>query len=89
MPAKKFHLPLDRDFPTQPTKAVCKRCHMVLQDFEPCSAQGEFFHPKEAPDGKPSWCQNAGKTFTTRDLEIQPFLRKRVRRAHKRMGIRP
>lgn len=70
-------------------KAVCRRCHVVMQDAEPLCSSGEFYHPPLDKEGKPHWCRNAGITFTTRDLEIVPFLPKARRRALKRMGIRP
>jgi hypothetical protein len=86
-------LPNTRDFPNADSdwhrKAVCKKCHVPMSDFEPMSPHGEYYHPKEDKNGKPHTCPNAGMTFTDRDKAIEPFLRKSVRRAHKRMGIRP
>lgn len=85
-----------RDFPDeigkfgQPTrKAVCRRCHCVIQDFEPCSPHGEFRHPASDKDGNPHWCPNAGIEFTTRNFELVPFMPKSRRRFLKRAGIRP
>lgn len=80
-----------RDFPNSKyngRKAVCKRCHCVMVDFETSCSTGEFFHPREDKEGKPHWCKNAGLYFTTADLELEPFLRKRDRRRQKRLGIK-
>jgi hypothetical protein len=82
-----------RDFPDVDDlyhrKAVCKRCHCVLNDCEPSTPHGEYYHPRENKEGKPHSCPNAGQMFTGRDLEIEPFLPKKRRRALKRLGIRP
>lgn len=81
-----------RDFPDSSIygdrKAVCKRCHCVINDIEPCINTGEFWHPRYDKDGKVHWCKNAGKVFHTTDLELEPFLRKRDRRRQKRLGIK-
>ena len=69
-------------------KAVCKRCHHVMDDGEPFSKNGEFYHKPNFADGKPNHCQNAGKTFHVNDNEIEPFMRKGVRRALKRLQKR-
>jgi hypothetical protein len=65
-------------------KVVCKRCHMVMNDFEPCSPKGEFSHPSGERGGRPIKCKNAGKTFVGGDAEIVPFVRKALRRTIKR-----
>jgi transcription initiation factor TFIIIB Brf1 subunit/transcription initiation factor TFIIB len=44
-------------------RAVCKRCGMVMDDREPMSNIGEFFHKTEHKDGTKSRCANAGITF--------------------------
>jgi hypothetical protein len=63
-------------------KAVCRRCKCVLNDCEPATAEGEFWHPDTGK--KAGKCQNRGKRFGTSDPEIEPFLRKRERRRLKR-----
>lgn len=70
-------------------KAVCTRCHVVMDDFEPMSPNGEYRHPTLDKDLKPYRCTNAGKDFTQRDSEIEPFIRKGQRRRNKRNGVRP
>lgn len=70
------------------SKAVCVRCHAVMPDHEPMSPSGEFFHPKIDKDGKKYKCANAGRCFTLRDGEIEPFMRKGMRRRNKRNGVR-
>jgi len=81
-----------RDFPNIDEyghrKAVCCRCHCVMMDIEPMSPHGEYWHPTLNKKGKPHSCVNAGKSFTDRNTEVEPFLRKGRRRALKRMGIR-
>jgi hypothetical protein len=70
----------DRDFDGPDIwrrKAVCKRCHSILHDCEPCDRRGEFWHIGNK-------CKNSGKRFSTDDIEIEPFVRKRERRAEKR-----
>jgi len=84
----------DRDFPYDNNdiwhrKAVCKRCHCVLNDCEPSTFHGEFWHPSKDKEGKPHWCKNAGKRFSTQDIELEPFLKKSIRRYNKRNNIRP
>lgn len=78
-----------RDFPyckddPWKRKAVCKRCHCVLNDCDPFSKNGEFWHPKEDKEGKPHWCKNAGLCFNVQSLDLEPFLKKKVRRYNKR-----
>jgi hypothetical protein len=85
---------LERDFPAidrydHYRKAVCKRCKCVLNDCEPCSPNGEFWHSGTDKDGKPHWCPNAGNRFSTRDMELIPFMPKSRRRQLKRLEIRP
>ncbi len=70
-------------------RAVCRKCHVVMRDFEPASPNGEFHHPRDDKKGRPHWCPNAGLPFTQRDPEIEPYLRKGVRRRYTRLGIRP
>jgi hypothetical protein len=56
-----------------------------MRDIEPFSSRGEFYHPSGVDkNGRPYKCKNAGKTFTTGDTEIVPYVRKGVRRAIKR-----
>ena len=64
-------------------KAVCKRCKVVILDGEPSEYGGDFYHPV-FQKGRASKCPNQGKTFTTEDKEIEPFVRKSVRRHLKR-----
>jgi len=82
-----------RDFPDSSPwgdrRAVCKRCHVAMNDIEPMSPNGEFWHPARDKGGKPYSCKNAGHVFTIKDLEIEPFLRKAARRRNKRLGLRP
>ena len=75
-----------RAFIEREEKAVCKRCHMVMDDCEPFSPSPEFVHKTVHRDGSKSKCVNAGKTLflDTDSKEIEPFMRKRVRRAFKR-----
>ena len=79
-----------RDFPDLDVmghrKAVCKRCHCVMNDIESSTTNGEYWHPSRDKDGKPWRCINAGLKFTQADLEIQPFVRKAVRRRNHRNG---
>lgn len=65
-------------------KAVCRSCKKVMDDYEPGSSRGEFFHKDTHRDGTKSTCANAGKTFVEGDKEIEPFMRKRERRITKR-----
>jgi hypothetical protein len=69
-------------------KAVCKRCHCVMRDCEPMQFGGCFYHPTLDKEGKLHWCKNAGKSLDTSSLELEPFLRKRDRRRHKRIGLK-
>lgn len=84
---------LGRDFPSMDDlgnrKAVCTRCHVPMQDIEPASAHGEFWHPTKNKEGKPHPCKNEGKRFSTLSPEIEPFLRKAARRRNHRNGVRP
>jgi len=72
--------------PDRGERAVCRRCGMVMDDCEPMGAT-EFWHKKKHADGMPSKCKNAGKPFYPGDSEIEPFMRKRVRRATKRRRV--
>jgi hypothetical protein len=84
---------MPRDFPdvdnTGHRKAVCKRCHCVMSDCESMTQNGEYHHPTTNKEGKPHTCVNSGLTFSQRDLEIEPFIRKSVRVRHKRNKVRP
>ena len=68
-------------------KAVCKRCHCVMNDCEPMDFGGCFYHPDKDKKGKPHKCRNSGRQFNTSDAELEPFLRKGERRLRKRNGI--
>ncbi len=65
-------------------KQVCKKCHTVIDDCEPMTPRGEFFHQGNFGDGTSNPCPNASRYFREGDPEIEPFLRKRARRAIKR-----
>jgi hypothetical protein len=65
-------------------KAVCKTCHTVMDDFEPNSRRGEFYHKPNFKDGTKNKCVNAGTTFVEGDKEIEPFMRKKERRLQQR-----
>jgi hypothetical protein len=69
-------------------KAVCKRCHCVMDDRETSTRTGEFCHPGTDKEGKMHWCPNANKVLTISDSDIEPFLRKRDRRRYKRLGVK-
>jgi hypothetical protein len=66
---------------------------MVMDDCEPFGPRPEFFHKKQHKDGTASKCANAGGTFFVKMIkgqemwpsEIEPFMRKRTRRAAKRV----
>lgn len=66
-------------------KRVCCRCGKIMTDAEPMVQRGEFYHDRRT---KP--CPNDGKTFYVDDetKETSEFVRKRVRRAAKRLGRR-
>ena len=68
-------------------KAVCRRCNAIMKDSEPCSREGEFYHP-QFDKGKAAQCPNQGNTFTASDREAVPFVRKATRRHLKRQGQR-
>ena len=74
--------PEDRDFSIDEyhRKAVCKRCHCIMQDAEPLIGGGEYYHPNLDKNGKLHWCKNAGKRLSHSDKEIVPFVRKRDRK---------
>jgi hypothetical protein len=76
--------------PNRRRRAVCRRCHMVMDDCEPMARDGEFNHAAVHRDGTKSRCPNAGQAFylDRHAKEIEPFEPKRVRRAAKRAGIR-
>lgn len=76
---------MDRDF----EKGVCRRCGCVMRDCEPCSPRGEFYHPRLDRNLKPHACPNAGKTLHLDDVkELAEFVRKRVRRRAKGLGVK-
>jgi len=79
---------VDRNARHPDLRAVCKRCHMVMDDCEPFVDGGEFFHKTRHSDGTASKCPNAGKTFFLDSKEVEPFTRKRTRRAERRAGAR-
>lgn len=64
-------------------RVVCKTCHVVIDDCEPFG-QSEYVHPTVDRMGAPRLCKNAGKSFSDDSPEVEPFMRKRVRRAGKR-----
>lgn len=79
-------------------RLVCKRCHAVMNDYEPSCRTGEFYHAttwSRDKKGKavkvpiPNSCKNAGKVFTLGDLgpEVELFVRKKARRSDKRQGF--
>lgn len=80
-----------QNFPDQDSfghrKAVCRRCKIVINDSEPATTYGEFYHPVTT-EGKSSQCPNQGQTFGVNEREIEPFLRKRERRRLKRENQR-
>jgi hypothetical protein len=57
-----------------------------MDDCEPFGVT-EFFHERTFKDGTTNTCRNAGKSFFEEDLdrgtEVEPFMRKRTRRATK------
>ncbi len=65
-----------------------------MDDSEPMSKNGEFWHPRLLKDQvTPRTCANVGKAFYLDELgdpekrkEIEPFMRKAVRRKAKRAG---
>jgi len=80
-----------RDFPEDRwgrRKAVCKQCGCIMTDFESSIEEGEYRHPRYTKDLKKHPCRNAGRSFDSQDTEIEPFMRKAVRRRLKRLGIR-
>lgn len=76
----KYHSPVD---PDRTRFAICRRCRCRMVDCETSIAEGEFWHFGGDPG-----CKNHGKKFRLGDSEIEPFVRKRVRRAAKRLGVR-
>lgn len=69
-------------------KVVCRHCHVVIEDWEPMSRHGEFYHQTHDREGKPRRCPFVGVTFRRDSPEVEPFLRKRERRNFKRQGRR-
>lgn len=81
----------DRDFPEKGAhwiKGVCKRCGLIMTDFEPASSHGEFRHFAQPHQTRALRCVNKDETFDMRDAELVPFLRKSRRRFLNRVGIR-
>ena len=73
------------DLPDRGRRLVCRRCHVVMDDFEPADKNGEFWHPKLLKDQKtPRKCPNAGRAFYLDEIpeskEVELFKRKRERR---------
>ena len=66
-------------------KAVCNRCHVVVDDSEPFATHGEFMHPRNG-------CEKSGKLLSTgrpsgnvapnrsATVNAVPFMRKSERR---------
>lgn len=88
--------PGDRVFPGgdyyaggQRRRALCKRCGLLMSDAEPSCSTGEFYHIAKPYQTRARSCVNHGKSFTTEDLELVPFMRKSRRRFLARNGIRP
>ena len=69
----------------------------MIDDFEPGSKNGEFWHPSLLKDKvTPRKCVNSGKAFYLDELkdsvkskEFEMFQRKGERRSNKRHGVRP
>jgi len=70
-------------------RAVCRRCGLIMDDCEPSTQGGEFYHGAAPHQTRARRCRNHRGQFSTDDVEIQPFLRKSRRRFLKRAGIRP
>lgn len=66
----------NRDSDYESFKAVCKKCKCIMNDLEPFHGS-EFYHHKLG-------CENSKQTFSSNDKEIEPFVRKRIRRLDKR-----
>lgn len=80
----------NRDFyetATHGRRAVCKRCHVVMVDYENPAPYGEFHHPEILHRG--ALCPNSGKGFDTTSEEVVPFMSKKERRRCKRLKLRP
>lgn len=92
-PQVKKALPVKgRDFPDEgpfeARRAVCRRCSLIMTDGEPMTRFGEFYHGARPHQTRAARCSNHGKTFGVEDREIEPFMRKKLRRALKRAGVR-
>lgn len=87
IPSKKADFYRDFPYVAGRRRAVCKRCHVVMDDFEPMSPNGEYAHPTKDKNGKKRRCINVGQVYTQKDLEIEPFLRKGERARNKRNGV--
>lgn len=92
-PRKPSPVMLARDFPELDVYGskrigVCRRCHLLMNDCEPGSGDGEFWHLASPHQTRALRCRNDRKRFGTSDAELVPFMPKSRRRALKRMGIR-
>lgn len=83
----------DRDFRAVDSwgtrKAVCRRCHLPMTDTEPFAPNGLFYHVAKPHQTRAKKCPNEGRHFGTEDAEIEPFMRKRLRRSLRRAGVTP
>jgi hypothetical protein len=70
------------------TKAVCKKCHYAFADSEPASQRGEYWHPIRDQNNKEIVCPNAGKCFHMDSNEVEPFMKKSMRRRNKRNKVK-
>jgi hypothetical protein len=82
---------VDRDAPVVNNKVrmVCCRCHLVMDDCEPHSSRGEFWHLAKPHQKRALACSNNGNYFFEDSPEVEPFMKKGRRRTLKRRGIRP
>lgn len=81
---RKFDRP-GSDGDSRDRKVVCRKCGTILRDCEPATRRGEFYHRARVIRGKDP-CPHTGKTFDLDSKEVSQFVRKRVRRAAKRLG---
>jgi hypothetical protein len=79
-PAPVSQMPL----PQRGRRVVCRLCHVVMDDSEPMSAMGEFYHPTLDKNGAPRRCRHKGQSFYIDSDEVEPFMRKRTRRTSRR-----
>lgn len=81
----------ERDFPDAShwhRKGICRRCSLILNDTEPMCRAGLFYHLAEPHQTRAQRCQHNGKSLTTEDRDLVPFMRKGQRRRNKRNGFR-